>query len=346
MHQYQLNRRHALWLLAGAAGGLALHGCTQTTPQADGASSGESVSAAMGITTWIGNTNLYIAQGKDFFKENGLNLDIKTFSTVAEAFPAFTAGQIQVISPVTAEAVSLASKGTDFRIVAVMDTSLGADGILARNSVKDVADFKGRKVGVQSGGVGHFFLLQVLAEAGLSGKDITIVDMAPDAGAAAYKAGNIDIVYSYSPFLEEANAGQTDGRTIYDTSKMPTAIADVFAFRTDFVEQNPEAVQGFVAAIFKGLDLLKTNPSEGLAIAAEQLGVEPDELDVQLKGISLPDLASNVEMLGNPDSDLYLLKSLNSLATFLKDQGQIETIPDLATVLEPKFVQALSEKPA
>lgn len=343
MQNYQLNRRHALWLLAGAAGGLALHGCSTG---GGASSSGDPVSAAIGITTWIGNTNLYIAKGKEFFKENGLNLDVKTFSTVAEAFPAFTAGQLQAISPVTAEAVSLAAKGTDFRIVAVMDTSLGADGILARNSVKDVADFKGRKIGVQSGGVGHFFMLQVLAEAGLSGNDITIVEMTPDAGAAAYKAGNIDIVYSYSPFIEEANAAQTDGRIIYDTSKMPTAIADVFAFRTDFVEQNPDAVQGFVAAIFKGLDLLKNNPSEALAIASEPLGVKPEELEAQLKGIGLPDLASNVEMLGNPSSNLYLLKSLESLAAFLKDQGQIDAIPDLTNVLAPQFVQALSEKTA
>jgi NitT/TauT family transport system substrate-binding protein len=343
MQNYHLNRRHALWLLAGAAGGLALHGCSGGS---DTATPENLVSAAIGITTWIGNTNLYIAQGKDYFKENGLNLDVKTFSTVAEAFPAFTTGQLQAVSPVTAEAVSLAAKGTDFKIVAVMDTSLGADGVLARNSVKDIADFKGRKIGVQSGGVGHFFMLQVLAEAGLTGKDITIVDMTPDAGAAAYQAGNIDIVYSYSPFIEEANAAQTDGRIIYDTSKMPTAIADVFAFRTDFVEQNPEAVQGFVAAIFKGLDLLKNNSAEALPIAAQQLGIEPDELEVQLKGIGLPDLASNVEMLGNPNSDLYLLKPLQSLATFLKDQGQIDTIPDLTNVLEPKFVQALSEKTA
>jgi NitT/TauT family transport system substrate-binding protein len=337
-------RRQALWLMTGAAGSLALHACTPSAPSASQSPSPQSATptkAAIGITTWIGNTALYIASEKGFFQEGGLDLEVKTFSTVAEGFPSLTTGQLQAASPVTAEAVSLAAKGIDFRIVTVMDTSIGGDGILARNSVASIADFKGKKVAVQEGGVGHFFLLQILSEAGLSGKDIEIVNTTPDAAAAAYQAGNIDIAYSYSPYMEKANEAQKDGRIIYDSSKMPTAIADVFVFRTDFIERNPQAVQAFVAGIFKALDLLKTNASEGLAIASQKLNVTSEELEVQLKGVQLPDLETNLKMLSDPQSDLYLLKPMQALAEFLKDQNQIDTIPDLANVLDPQFVKAL-----
>ncbi|HEY9625114.1 MAG TPA: ABC transporter substrate-binding protein [Crinalium sp.] len=334
----RLTRRQALWLITGAAGGLTLHACAQNS--SSGQANGP-VQAAIGITTWIGNTALYIASEKGYFKEAGLDLDLKTFSTVAESFPSLTAGQIQAASPVTAEAVSLAAKGVDFRIVTVMDTSVGADGILARNSISSIADFKGKKVAVQEGGVGHFFLLQILAEAGLSAKDIEIVNTTPDAGAAAYQTGNIDIAYSYSPYMDKANEAQKDGRIIYDSSKMPTAIADVFAFRSDFVESHPEAVQAFVTGIFKALDLLKTSESEGLAIAAQKLNVAPDELGAQLKGVQLPDLQTNLSMLSDPQSDLYLLKPMKALAEFLKAQNQIDAVPDLSNVLDPQFVKAV-----
>ncbi|NJN86006.1 MAG: ABC transporter substrate-binding protein [Leptolyngbyaceae cyanobacterium SL_7_1] len=332
---FRWTRRQALWLFAGAIGTVGINACTRST------SDSSPVSAALGITTWIGNTALYIAKEKGFFEEAGLNLDVKTFSTVAEGFPAFTAGQLQAVTPVTSEAVSLAAKGIDYRIVAVLDTSVGADGILAQGNIQSIADFRGKQVAVQEGGVGHFFLLQILAEAGLSADDIEIVNTTPDAAAAAYEAGNIDIAYSYSPFMEKANAAQPDGQIIYDSSKMPTAIADVVAFRTDFVEANPQAIEGFVSGLFKALDFLKTNEAEGLAIAAQPLNVTPEELADQLKGVQLPDLETNLAMLGNPQSDLYLLQPMTALATFLTEQGQIDTPPDLTSVLDPQFLKQL-----
>ncbi|HEY9648976.1 MAG TPA: ABC transporter substrate-binding protein [Chroococcidiopsis sp.] len=350
LNSHRWTRRQTLWLLAGAAGGVTLHACKPSaqTPS-DGAASGQSssvapaaTSASLGVTTWIGNAAIYIAQSKGFFTETGLALDLKTFASVAEGFPAFTAGQLQAIAPVTSEAVTLAANGVDYRIVAVTDTSVGADGILARGSVASVADFKGRKIAVQEGGVGHFFLLQVLAEAGLTGNDVELLNIAPDASAAAYEAGNVDVAYSYSPFIEKANKAQPDGRIIYDTSKMPTAIADVIAFRNDVITDNPAAVQAFINGMFKGVEFLKSNADEALAIASEPLGVKPEELAEQLKGVQLPDLATNLKMVGDPQSDLYLKKPMDALAQFLKDQKQIDTIPDLSTVLDPQFLLGAS----
>jgi NitT/TauT family transport system substrate-binding protein len=56
--------------------------------------------------------------------------------------------------------------------------------ILARNSIASIKDFKGKNCG-GTRRIGHFFVLQVLAEAGLSGKDVTFVNTPADAAAAA-----------------------------------------------------------------------------------------------------------------------------------------------------------------
>lgn len=297
--------------------------------------------AVMGMTTWIGNTPAYIAQEKGFFKELGLEVDFKVFDTVAQGFSSFIAGQLDGLAPVTSEAVLLAAKGVDFKVVTVEDTSLGADVILARNKIASVKDFKGKKIGVELNGIGHFFVLQILAEAGLTAKDVTLVNTPPDAAAAAYQAGNLDIVYTYSPFSDKANAAQKDGRAIYSSKQMPTAIADLYIFSTKYIDANSKAVAAFVKGNFKGLEFLKTNRKEGLAIMAKQLKITPEELDKQLKGIQMPPVATNVEMLGNPGSISYMLKPMNELAKFLKAQGQIPEEPDLSKMLDPQFVKAL-----
>lgn len=337
-----LSRRRMLWLGGGAIAGLGLHACQagSTTP---GATSPSSMNATMGITTWIGNTPLYIAQEKGFFKDLGLNLKLQVFETVAKGFPVFLSGQLDGLAPVTSEVVALAAQGGDFRVVLVEDTSVGADVLLARNSIATLQDLKGKKIGAELGGIGHFFVLQILAKAGFSEKDVAIVNLAPDAAAAAFQKGDLEVVYTYSPFSEQALKGQKDGRILFSSKEMPTAIADLYVFNTKFIQSNPKAVAAFVEGHFKGLEFLKTNPKEGLAIMAKQLNITPAELEEQLKGIQIPDIATNIEMLGNPRSPVSLAKPMTELTSFLKSAGKTSSVPDVAKLLDPQFVNALKK---
>ncbi len=345
---HRWTRRQTLWMLTGAIAGSSLHACAKpaATPSGESnASSGAgSMSIKMGIAPWIGFTPFHIAIEKGFFKALGLDVTVKVFDTNAQTFPAFTAGQVDGFAPVTSEAITLAAKGVDLKIVMVEDNSLGADVLLARNSIKSIKDFKGKRIAVEIGGIGHFFVLQILAEAGLTGNDVTLVNTPPDAAAIAYQTGKIDIAYSYSPFSEKAIAAQADGRVIYSSKQMPTAIVDVYLFSTKFAQANPKAVAAFVEGIFKGVEFLKTDRKEGVAIGAKQLKVTPEELEQQLKGVRIPDVAINNAMLGDTSSPEYLLPSMTRLAEFLKAQKQIQTTPDLAKMLDAQYVAALKAK--
>ncbi|MEB3831097.1 ABC transporter substrate-binding protein [Phormidium sp. CCY1219] len=329
-------RRQTLWMLTGTAAGLALHACTPNQPRSPETS--DKNTASIGLFTWVGSTPLYIAKEKGFFDDLGLDLDVKVFSANTDANTAFIANRLDAVSPVASEAVTLAATGKDFRIVLVQDTSVGGDGILARNSIAEIADFKGERIAVEEGSVSHFFLLQVLDTVGLDSEDFTLVNAPPDAAAAAYQSGNIPIAVTYAPYLQKANEAQSDGRIIYDSSQMPTAITDLYVFDAAFSDRHPETVLAFVQGVLQGLEFLRTNREEGIAIAAQQLDIPPEELASALNGVRLPDLQANLELLANPQSDRYLLNSMQSLAQFLKAQGQIQQVPDLAPLIEPKFI--------
>ncbi|MEB3212462.1 MAG: ABC transporter substrate-binding protein [Leptolyngbyaceae bacterium] len=345
-----MTRRRALWMMGGVAGSLALHACSQSTTDgaSDGASSEASsssdpVSASTGSTLWIGYVPLFVALEKGFFTEAGLKLDYNVFGASTEGDAAFAAKKIDGVNNVTSEAVALFSRGQDFRIIQVADTSLGGDGILARNSITDLADFKGKEIAVDVGGVSHFFLLQVLKEAGLEAGDISISNLTPDAAAAAYQAGRVDVAVTYAPFLQKANEAQPDGRVIFDTSQMPTAIVDVYIFSPEFVEQTPDAAQAYVDGIFKGREFLETNKDEALEISAKWLELSPEEVEQELTGVDLTSPEDNAKMLGDSSSDLYLVPHMTDLAAFLIEQGQIESEPtaeQFEQVLESKFVEA------
>lgn len=346
------SRRQSLYLLSGAIGSLTLHACGQSSESGSTSSSPSTAasnptSASLAMVTWIGYSPIYIAKEKGFYQDFGLDLKIQVFNSGSEAIAAFSAGRTDGLSLVPSEAVTVAARGKDYRVVYVIDTSNGGDGILVRKNIPDIAAFKGKQVAVETGGVSHFFLLQAMTDAGLQESDVTLVNLAPDAAAAAYQAGKVDIAVSYAPFLFTANAAQTDGRILYDSSmlKTPTAIADLIVFDTAFAQKQPAAIEAFIRGSLKGLDFLKTNPQEGLDISAKQLGVTAAELEEQLKGVKLADLDANVQMLNQPDSNLYVLKPMTELVSFLKTQGQIDQSPDLSNILEPKFVLDIQAKP-
>jgi NitT/TauT family transport system substrate-binding protein len=126
---------------------------------------------------------------------------------------------------------------------------------------------------------------------------------------------------------------------------MPTAIVDVDLFSIKFLEENPGAVEAYVQGIFKAQEFLETNRDEALAIAGRRLQLIPEELAEQLKGVDLTSLEKNVEMLGNPQSDIYLVKHMNSLGQFLAAQKQIPKAPNnLAKLLEPQFVKLVQHE--
>lgn len=335
----KIRRRHALQLLAGMTGAVVLNACTSASSDSEGTT--PSMSMSLGSIPWVGQVPLYIAQEKGFYTEAGLDFKLRLFGAGGEYMSAFLSNQLDGVSPVSSEAILMKSQGKDFKIVLVQDSSLGGDGILAKNSITSIQDFKGQKVAVDTSGVSYFFLLQVLKEAGLSKDDITAINTDPTAAAAAFQSNNVDIAVTYAPYLQQAADAVAEGRIIYDSSQMPTAITDLYLFDTAYVESNPQAVQAFVNATMKGLQFLQDNPEEGIAIGAAELEMEPEDLASDLEGFKLPDQATNLKMLAQADSDLYLGDTLEELADFLLAEGQIESKPDdIATLLDPQFIEA------
>lgn len=348
---YNIHRRQVLQLLAGASGAVLLHACnsssesTKATPTDSPATTApkSKTSLSLGTAPWVGQVPLYIAQEKGFFAEEGLDFELRNFGDSGGYLSAFLANKLDSLSLVSSEAVTLLDQGKDYKIVLIQDNSTGGDGILAKNSVASIADFKGKKVAVDTSGVSYFFLLQVLKEAGLTKDDITAINTEPSAAASAYQTGSVDIAVTYAPYLKEAAEAVKDGRIIYDSSKMPTAIIDMYIFDSAYVEKNPEAVQAFVNGIFKGMAFLKENPEEALKISSVALDVKPADVESDLKGVDLPDKETNLKMMSEPDSDLYVVKPLKDLSDFLLSEGQIKSEPkDFTTVLDPQFVKASS----
>ncbi len=93
------------------------------------------------------------------------------------------------------------SQGIPYEVVAMMDNIGPAEEMIVRKSagIKTAADFKGKKVATPFGSTSHFRLLGFLKTNNLTQRDVTVLDMRPDAMVAAWTRGDIDAGYVWSP---------------------------------------------------------------------------------------------------------------------------------------------------
>ncbi|MCX6747570.1 MAG: ABC transporter substrate-binding protein [Candidatus Nomurabacteria bacterium] len=83
----------------------------------------------IGLVPFPGYSAFYIARDKGFFKEEGLDIEIRTFNTLAQQAADYANGEVQMVASNVADAVNVIFGGVNFKIVSVVDYSSGVDAI-------------------------------------------------------------------------------------------------------------------------------------------------------------------------------------------------------------------------
>ena len=119
----------------------------------------EKPSLKIAYNSWVGFGPLFIAQKMGYFEKEGIKVDLILMEGTGEKGSALSAGKIDGIATTVDAFVIQASRKVPGMIVMAFDESLGADGVVTTKDIKSVKDMKGKKVALQPGFVGHFFLV-------------------------------------------------------------------------------------------------------------------------------------------------------------------------------------------
>ncbi|MFJ9243577.1 ABC transporter substrate-binding protein [Streptomyces sp. NPDC101776] len=113
---------------------------------------------------------------------------------------AMRAGALDLASSSEIPPIFSAADGKpNFKVVAVQrGTTLNQEVIVPKGSkVTDIAGLKGKKVGYVQNTTAHYFLYELLKQAGLKWSDIDAKPLLPNDGLAALNGGSIDAFASY-----------------------------------------------------------------------------------------------------------------------------------------------------
>lgn len=280
-----------------------------TTSSSSNSSQSQPIASA--TNNWVGYSGHHVAVGKNFFSEQGLNVQDQFFQSASEEITAFLAGKIDLAWFTSGDAVQMAAKDPSIRMIYLVDYSNGSDGILGRG-IKSPQDVKGKTVGRENILFEKILLQAYLKKAGLTEKDAVVKDLAAADAATAFAAKQVDVAVTYEPYL--TNAAKQGGGDVIFSTKDTNLIADVIVAKDSFIQARKADIQAYLKAIDKAVDLLNANDTEALAIAGKKLGISGDEVKQQLKGAKLFDLEGNKSIAFDKKNPKSLIGNLDLTA--------------------------------
>ena len=287
---------------------------------------------AVGIHPWPGYEPLLLARAFGWLPEG---VRLREGQTAGDSVAALQAGELDAATLTLDEVLAVRASGIALTIVLVFDSSVGADMVMARPSIRALADIAGRRVAVERGAVGEIVLQKLLEAAGLDEAAVTVLDIAPDRQLDAWRAGEIDVAIGYEPF--SSLLGREGARRLFDSRHFPGLIFDVLAVRRDRLAVRRAQVEALLAGHFRALAHLRVNREDGLRRIAAWRGLSFDEAERSYAGLNLPDVAGNRSYL-DTGGERGILRAARELNALMLRAGRIKVADDLVGLIDPGFL--------
>lgn len=240
-------------------------------------------------------------------------IELVRYGSWPELMDALATGKVDGASILAPLAVKAKEQGID-----VKATLLGhRDGnvIIVRPEITSATDLRGKVFAIPHKQSSHKLLLdQFLENAGMSEKDVTVVEMSPPEMPAALASGQIAGYCVAEPFGARAvtlGVGKVLARS---EDLWPQSVCCALVFNGDFVRKQPQLVQAVTQAYGRAAHELQGHPEEAMEIAQKYLKTKPDILKQSLAWISYDGLTFT--------KDAY-----EDLAQRMKKEGLLDKIP-------------------
>jgi NitT/TauT family transport system substrate-binding protein len=302
--------------------------------------------AKIGTVIWIGYGPYYVADALDLFKKSGYKVTMQVFTDPALIPPAIEGGSVDGGMLTYDQVIGQVAKGSTQRVVAPIDYSAGGDAIVSSVDIKKVTDFKGKKVGYNPLSPSDFLISYALKVNKLSEKDISPVNMTPEAIPAAMASGSLPIGVTYEPNVSQITAleGGKKFHVVYSSKDAPGLITDVLVFKKEVIQKQPELVKALIQGYIDGLDYMKKNPDKAAEIIGKTIGVSAAEVKEQLSGVynlEAKELMKVFDKKVKDTTSFYVSGAV--IGDILKSKGQISAIPKIEDTYDDSILKAMKK---
>jgi len=206
--------------------------------------------------------HIFIAYEKGYFKEEGLNVELKSFASANQMMEAFLSDNIDVLGLTNTQvALTIEAKQSNqmkFINFLVWEKNAYPDYIIARKDakIKTMKDLEGKKIGLHPGSAVRAFSEVVFKHFGLDLSKISTIELKPEIMQSSIIAGSVDAVYCMDPVATTLFLSGLCDTLISNPMQFifpaPTPISGT-ALSTKIIKENPKIADRLIRAIDKAI---------------------------------------------------------------------------------------------
>jgi sulfonate transport system substrate-binding protein len=279
-----------------ALAGLAAAGCSSSsssssTGSTDASSASASASASGSVN--LSSVTLNIGDQKGTGAEavltaagllNTLPFHVtwSDFTSGPPMLEAMASGAVDIGGVGDAPPVFAASGGEQVEIVGARQTNGDQDAVVVPKGspITSIAQLKGQKIAYGSGSSGNYNLLTVLTKAGLTTKDVTLVNLQPAEALAAFTSGAVAAWDIWPPYVQQVVA-QDGAKVLATGSAYGSPYSYEVASKAAVADPaKAAAIKVYLTTLDKAYVWAATHPSAWAAAWGKAAGLPASIMDV------------------------------------------------------------------
>ena len=241
-----------------------------------------------------------------------IEVDLVKVNDYIEAINLYTAGEFDGATMTNMDMLTIPSaSGVDTTALITGDFSNGNDAVVlkGRDSMQDI---KGMNVYLLELSVSHYTLARALEMAGLSERDITVVNTSDADIATAFTTDDVQAATLWNPQLQTA-MNEPDAVKVFDSTQIPGEILDIMGVNSDTLKKYPELGKAVTGAWFEAMSVMHADTEQ--AIAAKTLMGEASGTD--LNGFELQLAATHMFKTAQEKLDYLTTKRVRETMDFV-----------------------------
>lgn len=214
----------------------------------------------------IDSLPMYVAQQEGFFEAHNVKVELIAVASGPERDQLLASKQTDGVINEVLTTIMNNRENSNIQIVrfaraATSDTALFSILASRKSGITTVDGLKGQKIGISEGTVIAYLTDRMLQMEGFTSDEIVTVAV-PKIPDRMTLLGSGELTAATMPEPVSSLLALQGATVVLADSKYPEFSYSTIAFRTDFVQQNPETVRNFLAAIEEAVQKINTDPAK------------------------------------------------------------------------------------
>lgn len=217
-----------------------------------------------------------VAKSQKLFEKHGLDISVTNFTSGKQCLDTVIGGGADIATTAEAPVTAAAMAGQPLAFVAGMEYSDIKTLALRSSEIKNRADIRGKKIAFTAGTGSEVYTAQLLKAAGLTPKDVTLVNLKPQEMLPALAARSIDAFNTWEPHIANGKKALGDLANQLDTKDVYSETFNIVVMQP-YLQANPKLVEKFLAALIDAEVWMSAHPDEAADLVAKTVGMAPDD---------------------------------------------------------------------